>query len=313
MKILITGGAGFIGSHLAAALVQGGHQVRVLDNLSSGRRANLDGLPVELVVGDIRDWETVRQAVTGCDLIFHQAALVSVPRSLEEPRLNHDVNVTGTLHVFEAARQAGIRRVVYASSAAVYGDTPSLPAKESDQPEPMSPYAVAKLMNEQVAAVYNQSYGTEFVGLRYFNVFGPRQDPSSPYSGVLSLFCRAAVAGAGVTVYGDGRQTRDFVYVSDVVAANLAAANLAVASLPTGSVPQVFNVGRGAQTDLLQILEVLREQTGAVLSGRHEAPRAGDIRYSCADITLARKHLAFTPQTSLAAGLQETLRYSAVL
>lgn len=308
MNVLLTGGAGFIGSHLAAALVQGGHQVRVLDNLSSGRRENLGSLAVELVVGDIRDWETVRQAVTGCDLVFHQAALVSVPRSLEEPRLNHDVNFTGTLHVFEAARQAGIRRVVYASSAAVYGDTPSLPAKESDPPRPMTPYAAAKLMNEQVAAVYNQSYGTEFVGLRYFNVFGPRQDPSSPYSGVLSIFCQAAVAGAGVTVYGDGRQTRDFVYVSDVVAANLAAASLNV-----DGAPLVFNVGPGAQTDLLQILAVLRELTGAALPIRHEAPRAGDIRHSCADITLARKHLAFTPQTSLAAGLQETLRYSAVL
>ncbi len=173
-------------------------------------------------------------------------------------------------------------------------------------------------MNEQYAAVYNQSYGTEFIGLRYFNVFGPRQDPSSPYSGVLSIFCRAAVARVGVTLYGNGRQTRDFVYVSDVVAANLAAANLAAANLAAANLhvdgaPRVFNVGRGEQTDLLQILQVLREQTGAALPARHEAPRAGDIRHSCADIALAKKHLAFTPKISLAAGLQETLRNSVVL
>jgi len=305
MKVLVTGGAGFIGSHLAAALVQRGDQVRVLDNLSSGKRENLEGLPVELLVGDVRDWDTVQQAVAGCDLIFHQAALVSVPRSIADPQLNHDVNVSGAFHMFEAARQAGIQRVVYASSAAVYGDTPALPAKECDRPNPISPYAAAKLTNEQTAAVYNQCYGTAFVGLRYFNVFGPRQDPASPYSGVLSLFCRAAIAGTGVTIYGDGRQTRDFVYVSDVVAANLAAAARAAGE------QMVFNVGRGEQTDLLQIVDTLRQQSGAALPVQHAAERDGDIRHSCADITAAQTHLGYAPQVSLAVGLQKTLDWFA--
>ncbi|MCA9962279.1 MAG: NAD-dependent epimerase/dehydratase family protein [Anaerolineales bacterium] len=304
MKILVTGGAGFIGSHLVAALIQRGNEVRVLDNLSSGKHENLDGLPVELVVGDIRNWETVRQAVNGCDLVFHQAALVSVPRSLAEPQLNHDVNVNGAFHVFEAARQAGIKRVVYASSAAVYGDTPSLPASEHDRSNPMTPYAAAKLMNEEMATVYNHSYGREFVGLRYFNVFGPRQDPSSPYSGVLSVFCRATIANSGVTIYGDGKQTRDFVYVSDVVVANLAAADWAM-----DETHPVFNVGRGEQTDLLQILEMLRQQSGVALPVQFTAARAGDIRDSCADVTAVQSHLNYTPHVSIAAGLQKTLNW----
>ncbi|MCA9968950.1 MAG: NAD-dependent epimerase/dehydratase family protein, partial [Anaerolineales bacterium] len=227
MRVLVTGGAGFIGSHLVAALAARGDAVRVLDNLSSGREANLAGLPVELIRGDVRDLETVQRVMAGCELVFHQAALVSVPRSIGEPVLNHEVNVNGTFNVFEAARQAGVRRVVYASSAAVYGDQPALPAGEADVVRPMTPYAAAKWMGEGYAAVYNQRYATEFVGLRYFNVYGPRQDPSSPYSGVLSIFCRAAMAGDGVTIYGDGLQTRDFVFVRDVVAANLAAAAMA--------------------------------------------------------------------------------------
>lgn len=304
MQVLVTGGAGFIGSHLAVALLRRGDQVRVLDNLSSGQRANLDGLPVELVVGDVRDWETVRQAVQGCDLVFHQAALVSVPRSLAEPRLNHDVNVTGTFHVFEAARQAGIRRVVFASSAAVYGDAPALPASEADRPVPLTPYAVAKLANEQLAAVYTRSYGTEFVGLRYFNVFGPRQDPTSPYSGVLSIFCRAAVAGEGVTIYGDGRQTRDFVYVSDVVAANLAAANLAHVDETA-----VYNVGCGQQISLLEVVVQLRASTGQPLPASHAPARQGDIRHSLADTSQAAARLGFRAQTSFPAGLRETVAW----
>lgn len=304
-KVLVTGGAGFIGSHLVEALVGQGYQVRILDNLSSGRLENVQGLPVEFVEGDIRDWQTVRQAVQGCQLALHQAALVSVPRSITEPQLNHDVNVTGTFHVFEAARQEGIKRVVYASSAAVYGDTPSLPAQESDRPNPISPYAAAKLVNEGYAAVYNRSYGTEFIGLRYFNVFGPRQDPSSPYSGVLSLFCWAAGTGGEVTIYGDGQQTRDFVYVTDVVAANLTAVQLAWSD----EMPVLFNVGRGEQTSLLQIAATLRQRYPLPVT--HQPSRDGDIRHSVADIRLIQRFLHFTPTVSLATGLQHTLTWLA--
>jgi UDP-glucose 4-epimerase len=304
-QILVTGGAGFIGSHLAAALAARGDQVRVLDNLSSGKRENLQGTPAELIVGDIRDPETVRRAVDGCDLIFHQAALVSVPRSLAEPALNHAVNVEGTFHVFEAARRAGVKRVVYASSSAVYGDLLSLPARETDSLSPISPYAVAKETNEREAAVYNRVYDTEFIGLRYFNVFGPRQDPSSPYSGVLSIFCRAAVAGDGVTIYGDGEQTRDFVYVADVVAANLAAAALQW----VGGETAVFNIGRGEQTNLLQIVDALRRLSGGPAPITFAPPRPGDIRHSVAAVDRARRHLDYQPSVSVEAGLEQTLAW----
>jgi len=306
MKVLVTGGAGFIGSHLVEALVERGDEVRVLDNLSSGHRRNLAELPVEFIQGDIRDYETVRQAVDGCEWVFHQAALVSVPRSIEEPKLNHDVNVTGAFHLFEAARQAGARRLVYASSAAVYGDTPSLPAKESDPPNPITPYAAAKLMNEQMAAVYNRSYGTQFVGLRYFNVFGPRQDPSSPYSGVLSIFCQAAIAGQGVTIYGDGQQTRDFLFVSDVVAANLAAA-----AMPWRAGAEVFNVGRGEATSLCEMARMMEDVGGRLLPITHAPPRPGDIRHSVAGVETAGQGLGWRAAVPLADGLRQTMAWFA--
>lgn len=299
MKVLVTGGAGFIGSHLVEALIERGDDVRVLDNLSSGHLSNLSGLPLEFIQGDICQFETVRQAMDGCVLVFHQAALVSVPRSIAEPKLNQDVNVTGTFHVFEAARQAGIQRVVYASSAAVYGDTPALPAQESDQPNPISPYAAAKLMNEQMAAAYNHSYGTKFVGLRYFNVFGPRQDPSSPYSGVLSIFCEAARTGNGVTIYGDGEQTRDFVFVTDIVAANLAAAEV--------ETPDVFNIGRGEAVSLCEMVRIIEEVGGRPLPITHAPARPGDIRHSLADIQKAAQLLAFSPATTVLEGIRQLL------
>lgn len=306
MQVLVTGGAGFIGSHLAAALAAQGHQVRVLDNLSSGRRENLTGAAVELVVGDIRDLAVVETAVSGCDLVFHQAALVSVPQSIAEPRQNHQVNVDGTFHVFEAARQAGVRRVIYASSAAVYGNLPGLPKRESDPLAPISPYAAAKLMNETMAQAYTAVYGMELIGLRYMNVFGPRQDPSSPYSGVLSIFCHAAISGRGVTIFGDGAQTRDFVYIADVVQANLRAAQADWSQLGE---QQVFNVGRGQQTSLNQIVAILEEIVEQPIPVQHGPERPGDIKHSVADIQAAQKSLAFDPQISVADGLRETVAW----
>jgi UDP-glucose 4-epimerase len=306
MNILVTGGAGFIGSHLAAALVQQRHTVRVLDNLSTGRMENLAGLSLEFVRGDLTDFDTVLGAVSGSDLVFHQAAMVSVPRSLSDPMLNHESNVTGTFHVFEAARRSGVKRVVYASSAAVYGDEPGLPKQESSLIAPLSPYAAAKYIAEIYAKSYAAAYGAQisFVGLRYMNVFGPRQDPSSPYSGVLSIFCQAALQGNLCRVYGDGEQTRDFVYVSDVVQANLLAG---VASLPQAS--SVFNIGRGEETSLNQVINILNELLPKLVRVVYEEPRRGDIRHSVADIQLAAACLGYEPQVKFRDGLSYTLNW----
>ncbi len=306
MRVLVTGGAGFIGSHLAAALVADGVQVRVLDNLSSGKRENLAGLPVELMLGDVAEMEVVQTAVAGCDLIFHQAALVSVPRSIEEPELNQRSNVMGTFNVFEAARQAGIKRVVFASSAAVYGNLPGPPKRETDPVQLLTPYAAAKFMSEALAESYNTAYGMEIIGLRYMNVFGPRQDPTSPYSGVLSIFCQAAIAGRGVTIFGDGEQTRDFVYVTDVVQANLRAAAVSTAQLPSRP---VFNVGRGQQTSLNQIVDMLSEMGERPLPKTYASARTGDIKHSVADIGLAREILGLGVETAVVDGLQATLNW----
>lgn len=306
MRVLVTGGAGFIGSHLTEALLAEGATVRVLDNLSTGNRRNLAGLGVELIEGDVADWETVRSAVSGCTLVCHQAALVSVPRSLEQPELNHRSNVTGTFNVFEAARQAGARRVVYASSAAVYGDLPQLPKRETAPLNPITPYGAAKRTSEVLAGTYAAAYGLELVGLRYMNVFGPRQDPSSPYSGFLSIVCRAALENRGITIYGDGEQTRDFVYVADVVQANLRAARIPANRLPD---EPVFNVGRGEQTSLNRILAMLQEIVERPLPVTYSAERPGDIKRSVADISRARQILGFEPETTLKEGLQATLAW----
>lgn len=304
MRVLVTGGAGFIGSHLAAAWVAAGASVRVLDDLSSGKRENLAGLPVELIVGDVAEMDVVATAVAGCDLIFHQAAFVSVPRSINEPALNQRSNVTGTFNLFEAARRAGVRRVVYASSSAVYGNLPGLPKRECDPLQLLTPYAAAKRAAEIMAESFNAAYGMEFVGLRYMNVFGPRQDPASPYSGVLSIFCQAAIAGQGVTIYGDGEQTRDFVYVADVVRANLLAAQAPASRL---SPAPVFNVGCGEQTSLNQIVAMLSAITERPLPAVYQSERNGDIKHSMADISQAREKLGFGPETAVADGLRTTL------
>ncbi len=306
MKVLVTGGAGFIGSHLVEALLKEEHHVRVLDDLSSGHQENLNGLDVEFIEGSVADFECVRTVMRDIDLVFHQAALVSVPKSVENPALNQAVNVTGTFNVFEAARLAGVSRIVYASSAAVYGNDPKLPKQESDSVAPITPYAMAKRTSELTAVVYAEMYGIESVGLRYMNVFGPRQDPSSPYSGVLSIFSQRALAGEGVTIFGDGEQTRDFVFVKDVVQANL----LAGFKPNRYEQPAAFyNVGCGIQTSLNEIVDILRQICNQPMPITYKPARLGDIKYSVADIFGIHTALGFVPETAVYEGLEQTLAW----
>ena len=302
---LVTGGAGFIGSHLADALLARGDRVRVLDNFSTGRRENLPPREaLELVEGDIRDAETCRRAAHGCAGVFHQAALGSVPRSVADPATTFAVNATGTLNVFLAAKEAGIRRVVYASSSSVYGDDPNLPKREDRVGQPLSPYAASKRSNELTAAAFARCYGIRLTGLRYFNVYGPRQDPDSPYAAVIPLFIRAAIAQRAATIDGDGEQTRDFTYVSDVVAANLAA--MERDSLD-GAGSALFNVGAGHRTSVNQLWETICEIAGSRLEARHGPQRPGDVRDSLADISRAAALLAYEPRFRIREGLAETV------
>lgn len=303
-QYLVTGGCGFIGSHLAEALVRGGARVRVLDNLSSGRRENLDAVrgDIELVEADVRDADAVRRAAAGIDGIFHEAALVSVFDSVQRPRDNHDINSTGTLNVLLAAREAGVRRVVFASTAAVYGNDPELPKRETMRPSPESPYAVAKLSGEHYLRLFHTLYGLETVSLRYFNVFGPRQDPRSPYSGVVSRFVECVRSGRPPVVFGDGLQSRDFVFVRDVVQANL----LAMESATAGR-GDVCNVASGRTASLLDLLAALASLTGRDLAPVFEPARAGDIRHSSAAIEKAVTGLGYRPAYGLEKGLRELL------
>ena len=302
MRFLVTGGAGFIGSHIVEELLRRQYQVRVLDDFSTGTRDNLrsDTSPKDLEIfeGDIRDSNIVAQALAGVDGVFHEAALVSVPASVEHPDLSFEINAKGTFRIFEAARQAGVRRVVFASSAAVYGDNPELPLAETMTPRPLSPYGLDKLYGELLGALYHSSYGLETVALRYFNVFGPRQDPRSQYSGVISIFVERLRAGQVSTIYGDGEQTRDFVYVADVVEANLRAMFAGYSGF------HVFNVACGRQTSLNQLLSELQRLTGSSQSPVYAAARAGDIRHSLGDISLIRRELGYAPAYSLAEGLR---------
>jgi len=302
---LVTGGAGFIGSHICEALVKCGAQVRVLDNLMTGHRTNLAHLEgrIDFLEGDLRDYETVRRAAEGVGIIFHEAAIPSVPRSVAEPRLNHETNVDGMFNVLLAAREAGVRRVVYAASSSAYGETETLPKVESMLPSPLSPYAAAKLFGEYYCQVFTRVYGLETVALRYFNVFGPRQDPSSPYSGVISKFVTALLAGERPVIYGDGEQSRDFTYIDNVVAANLRAAEAPEAS------GQVINIGVGARVTLNQLLAELQRILGTDLEPHYEEARAGDVRHSLADITLAQYLLGYEPRISLAEGLRRTVEW----
>mgnify|MGYP006290823571 CR=1 FL=1 len=303
---LVTGGCGFIGSHLVAALVGADERVRVLDDLSTGRLSNLDGCreQVDVIEGDVRCRETVERAVQGISYVFHEAALVSVFDSVERPHVNHEVNVTGTLNLLTAAAGAGVKRLVFASSSAVYGNAPDLPKHEGMLPAPASPYAVAKLTGEHMLRVHAELYGLQTVSLRYFNVFGPRQDASSPYSGVISKFCRALRQDEAPTVFGDGGQTRDFVFVDDVVQANL----LAMQSAAVGR-GECFNIGTGGQTSLLHLLETLQQLTGRAPEPVFRAAREGDVRHSCADIARAGEVLVYTPRHTLQQGLVELLAH----
>jgi UDP-glucose 4-epimerase len=305
MKILVTGGAGFIGSHLVEALVDEGHTVRVLDNLSTGRRSNLDVVrhEIEFVKGDCADLALARKAVRGIEAVYHQAAIPSVARSVEEPVASHRSNATATLHMLVAARDAGVRRFVFAGSSSIYGDRPGLPKRESATPRPLSPYAVDKLASEHFVTVFAQLFGMETVTLRYFNVFGPRQDPSSPYSGVISLFTTALLAGRRPVIYGDGLQSRDFTYVTNVVAANRRALKA------RGLCGQTVNVATGQRTTLRTLLAVLARAIGRKPAAKFAKARPGDIRHSLADIAAARRLLGYRPVVPLNEGLERTVAW----
>ncbi|HEX3870301.1 MAG TPA: SDR family oxidoreductase [Pirellulales bacterium] len=304
-RVLVTGGAGFIGSHIAEALVDRGDHVRVLDNLSSGRLANLEPIAakIEWIEGDITDASVVARAVEGVDTVFHQAALASVPMSIERPLASHAACATGTVVILDAARRAGVRRVVYAASSAAYGDVPSSPKYETDLPSPISPYAAAKLASEMYCQAFSASLGLECVSLRYFNVFGPRQDPKSQYAAVIPKFITAMLAGSRPTIFGDGQQSRDFTYVGNVVRANLLAADAKDAS------GGVFNVGDGVSISLLQLVDALNRLLGSKMEPIHEPARAGDVRDSRADITRSRKVLGYEPSVSFDDGLRRTIDY----
>jgi nucleoside-diphosphate-sugar epimerase len=301
---LVTGGAGFIGSHIASALASQGARVRVIDDLSTGYRENVAeiGGDVDFVHGSLANEDSLRKAITDVELVFHEAAIPSVPRSVENPRQTHIASVESTFSLLLAARENKVRRVVYAASSSAYGDQPTLPKVESMLPEPLSPYAVAKLVGEQYCQVFTRVYGLETVSLRYFNVFGPRQDPSSQYSGVISRFISALLGGERPVIYGDGEQSRDFTYIDNVVDANLKAAESAKA------VGQVINVANGERISLNQLLAELKKLTGKpeVVADYQEA-RVGDVKHSLADITRARDLLGFEPRVDLATGLQLTM------
>jgi UDP-glucose 4-epimerase len=301
-KALVTGGAGFIGSHLVQRLVEQGSEVTVVDNLSTGRIDNLSGIldSITFIEGDISDDAMLARALPGCDVVFHQAAVVSVTQTVENPVSSALVNDLGTLKVLESARMNKVRRVVLASSSAVYGDDPQLPKLETMAPNPLSPYAVQKLTNEHYAALYHGLYGLETVCLRYFNVFGPRQDPSSPYSGVISIFMLRAMEGRAPVVYGDGRQTRDFIYVQDVVRANLLAAT------DSRAPGQVFNVGTARSISINTLWEQIADMAEIVVSPEHAARREGDVTHSRAAIQKALDQLGFQPSTPFEDGLKKT-------
>ena len=306
-RVLVTGGAGFIGSHLTEALAAEGCRVVVLDNLSTGHRSNLESLAgsIELIEGDIRDFKTVNQATEGCEAVFHLAAMVSVPQTVEEPLESAAVNDMGTMHVLEAARRSGASDLVFASSSAVYGDDPCLPKREEMIPKPLSPYAVQKITGEYYARLYHALYGMNTTSLRFFNVYGPKQDPSSPYSGVISIFMSKAVQKMSPTVYGDGTQSRDFVYVADVVRALLKAAST------RGASGRSVNVGTGVSIDINQLWTIIADLAGLDLKSDYAPQRAGDIVASVAAIDAAKDLLGFEPKVGFEEGLGHTFRWYA--
>jgi nucleoside-diphosphate-sugar epimerase len=306
VRVLVTGGAGFIGSHLATHLREAGHDVRVLDNFATGRRSNLSHLQgeIELVEGDIQSYERANKAVAGCEVVLHQAALPSVPRSVQDPLTSNATNVIGTLNVLLAARDHDVRRVVCASSSSVYGSLAGTAAKREDQQTlPISPYATAKLAGEGYARSFHGVYGLETVALRYFNVFGPRQDPTSQYAAVIPNFITALLAGQPPVIFGDGEQSRDFSYVANVVEANM----LAIDAPDVGG--RVYNVACGERVTLNRLATELRELLGSDVEPTYAAPRAGDIKHSLADLSRARDELGYEPSVLLREGLSHTIEH----
>ncbi|MBN1393851.1 MAG: SDR family oxidoreductase [Pirellulales bacterium] len=302
---LVTGGAGFIGSHIAETFAARGDRVRVLDNLSTGFLANIAGFRerIEFIEGDVTDADAVARAVEGVDCVFHEAALASVPASLERPLASHAACATGTVVLLEQARRAGVRRVVYAASSAAYGDRASGAKRESDLPDPLSPYAAAKASGELYCQAFWKSFGLETVAIRYFNVFGPRQDPNSQYSAVIPLFITAMLSGRRPVVFGDGRQSRDFSFVSNVVRANLLAADA------EGAAGRTINAADGRSIDLLKLLEILNRLLGLRVEPEFAPPRPGDVRESLADISLARQLLGYEPQVDFEEGLRRSIDF----
>ena len=303
-SVLVTGGAGFIGSHISAALIARGDRVRIADNLSTGYRHNLDAAAgAEFLEGDLADPAFAARAVEGVDLVFHQAAIPSVPRSVKDPAGTHRANVEASLNVLIAARDAGVRRVVYAGSSSAYGDTPVLPKREDMPPNPRSPYALQKLVAEQYGSLFTSLYGLETVTIRYFNVFGPRQDPSSAYSGVISQFAKALTEGRSPTIYGDGGQTRDFTYIDNVVDGVLRASEARSAN------GEVINVATGGRISLLELFGEMKRIIGATVDPVFVEARAGDVRDSQADISKAKRVLGYEPIVPFAEGLARTIRW----
>ena len=302
---VVTGGGGFIGSHIVEELLRRRQTVKLIDNFSTGKRANVDAFKnqAEIIELDISEAKNIVALFKGADYVVHQAAIPSVPKSILDPVTSHRSNVNGTLNVLIAARDAGVKRVVYASSSSLYGDSPTLPKHEEMMPKPLSPYGAQKLFGEMYCQVFTRSYGLETVALRYFNVFGPRQDPSSPYSGVLALFIPAVLQDRRPTIHGDGLQSRDFTYVQNVVEANLLACTV------PGVGGQVFNIARGDRITVNSILQQINKITGKDVSPIYSEPRAGDIKHSQADITRAREHLGYEAGISFEEGLRRTIEW----
>jgi nucleoside-diphosphate-sugar epimerase len=304
-KYLVTGGAGFIGSNIAEELVKRGYEVRIIDNFLTGKKENISSLldKIELIEGDIRDYDACSSALDGVDFVLHQAALPSVPRSIEDPLLTTEINIKGTLNILLASREAEVKGFVFASSSSVYGDDPNLPKKEDNVGNPLSPYAVSKLAGEKYCRIFSQIFGLSTVCLRYFNIFGPRQDPSSQYAAVIPNFITRMLKGESPTIFGDGEQSRDFTYVSNVVEANI------LASKAQGASGEVFNIACGEKTTVnslaLKLNEVLKEK----ISPSYDKPRPGDVRHSFADISKARKMLKYEPLVPFGKGLEETIRW----
>lgn len=302
-KYLVTGGAGFIGSNIVDALLHRGEYVRVLDNFSTGKPQNLVGLDgkIEFIEGDIRDLDRVREAVKGMDYVLHQAALPSIPRSISDPITTNEVNLTGTLNVLVASRDAKVKRVIYAASSSAYGDNPTLPKREDMPVRPISPYGISKYAGEQYCQIFTEIYVLETVCLRYFNIFGPKQDPHSPYSGVISIFIKAYLCGVPPKIYGDGEQSRDFTFVANAVRANLLACDA------EGAAGQVFNIACGQRTTINELARLIRELLESDIEPVHVAQRPGEILHSLADISKAQTVLGYEPKVDLTVGLMKTI------